>query len=125
LNERSSANGWPTEHWNRDIARRFFTLRQLGVLWQPKRQVSEYLNTGRANLFRPRIKPMSNEAEMRHEIAHLRVLAAQSTDSSLLAEIELLIQELEERLRNSGNGSSIAVAPAGSLWWPEAIKPAA
>jgi hypothetical protein len=66
---------------------------------------------------------MNNEAEMRHEIAHLRLLASKSTDSFLFAEIELLIQELEERLRNSGNGSSIVVTP-GSVWWPETIPPA-
>ena len=66
---------------------------------------------------------MSNEAEMRHEIAHLRVLASNSTDSLLLVEIELLIDELEERLRNSGNGSSIVLGPGSG--WPETIPPAA
>ena len=67
---------------------------------------------------------MSNEVEMRDEIEQLRVLASNSTDSVLVAEIELLIQELEERLRNSGNGSSI-VAASGSVWWPETTPPAA
>ena len=67
---------------------------------------------------------MENETEMRREIAHLRVLAAMSTDRLVLAELELLIKELEERLRQSGNGASIILAP-GSVWWPEATPPAA
>ena len=70
-----------------------------------------------ANLFRLRINPMKNETELRREIAHLRALASMITDSRVSAEIELLIQELEEQLRQSGNGSAIELL-AGSVWWP-------
>jgi hypothetical protein len=67
---------------------------------------------------------MENEMKLRREIAQLRVLAATSTDAVISAQIELLIQELEERMRTLGNGSTSELAP-GSVWWPEAIPPPA
>jgi hypothetical protein len=67
---------------------------------------------------------MENEGGLRREIAHLQVLAAMSTDAQVLGEIAKLIQELERRLRPSGNGGAIVLAP-GSVWWPEPTPPAA
>ena len=47
---------------------------------------------------------MATAAAMRIEIEHLRMLVGMTTDSKVLAKIEKLIQELERRLRQSGNG---------------------
>ena len=66
---------------------------------------------------------MKNQTELRRELAHLHVLAEMTTDDQVLAEIGKLIQELEERLHQSGNGAAIVVTP-GSVWWPERIPPA-
>jgi hypothetical protein len=41
---------------------------------------------------------------MRAELRHLRVLARLATDPKVLAEIDLLVQELERRIRRGGNG---------------------
>jgi hypothetical protein len=68
---------------------------------------------------------MANEAELRRELAHMRALAETTTDALARAEVQLLIGELEERLRQSGNGAAMVVASPGSVWWPERSPPAA
>ena len=65
---------------------------------------------------------MKNQAELRRELAHLHVLAEMTTDDQVLAEISKLVQELEERLRQSGNGAAMVVTP-GSVWWLELVRP--
>ena len=74
--------------------------------------------------FHPKANFMKNQAELRREIAHLRTLASMATDNNVLAEIGLVIEELERRLREAGNGSA-EVLPPGSVWWPEPSSPTA
>ncbi len=71
--------------------------------------------TRRQASFIRRLNLMANEAELRRELAHMRALAETTTDALARAEVQLLIGELEERLRQSGNGAAMVVASPGSV----------
>jgi hypothetical protein len=47
---------------------------------------------------------MDTVDDMRTEVAHLHTLATMTTDGAVLAEIQMLIDELERRIRRGGNG---------------------
>jgi len=48
---------------------------------------------------------MKDFKAMRTEIAHLRTLAAASTDARVIVEIEKMIRELEQQIKGDTNGS--------------------
>jgi hypothetical protein len=55
--------------------------------------------------------PMDDAEEMQKEIQHLRTLAAVNTNAKVLTEIQMLIDELERRIREGGNGHSASYLP--------------